>query len=407
MNPPVSAPPPPLSRNREFAALWVGQTVSQFGTSLSAFTYPLLVLALTGSAAQAGLVGAVLTLTTFVLRLPAGAWTDRLDRRRLMLVSDAGRALAVASLPLADLAGRLTLGHILAVAVVEGTLGVFFGPAEAAAVRRVVAAGQVREAVARNQIRAQVAGLLGPTVGGLLFGLGRTVPFVGDALSYTISFVCVLTVRTPLQEPPGAAVRRHLVAEVREGLSRWWRDRFLRAAALWLAGAGVVFSSVGLVTLVLARDAGAGPGELGVMFSVTAAGGFAGALLAPWLRRRLRPGVLMVAFGWSSAAAAAAIVAVRSPYALGVAGAVAFLLYPAVNAVVFGHLAATVPDRLQGRVHAAVGQVTMLLMPVGPLVAGLLIDGAGPGRTAAVYAAVMVALAVAATATRAIRTATE
>jgi MFS family permease len=395
----------PLSRNREFAALWIGQTVSQFGTSLSAFAYPLLVLALTGSAAQAGLVGTVLGLTTFLLRMPAGAWTDRVDRRRLMLASDAGRAVAVLSIPVAEAFGHLTFGHILAVAVVEGSLGVLFGPAEAAAVRRVVAGDQVRDAVARNQLRAQVAGLLGPTVGGLLFGVGRVVPFVGDAVSYAISFVCVLTVRTPLQEPGRAGERRHLGAEIREGLSRWWRDPFLRAAALWMAGAGAVFSSIGLVTLVLARDAGAGVGALGLMFTLTAAGAFVGALIAPWLRRHLRPGRLLVLFAWISTAAAASIVVLRSPYALGLAGAVAFLLVPAINAVVFGHVAATVPDRLQGRVHSAVLQVSMLLAPIGPVVAGLLLDAHGPVRTAGIYAGTLLALAVVATVSRSIRTA--
>jgi predicted MFS family arabinose efflux permease len=402
----MTAPTLALSRNREFAALWIGQTISQFGTSLSAFAYPLLVLTLTGSAAQAGLVGTVLGLTTFLLRLPAGAWTDRVDRRRLMLISDAGRVAAVISIPVADAVGHLTVAQILAVAVVEGTLGVFFGPAEAAAVRWVVPGHQVRQAVARNQIRSQVAGLLGPTVGGFLFSVGRAVPFVGDAVSYAISFLCVLTVRTPLQEAAGPPGRRHLLAEIREGLSRWWQDRFLRATAIWLAGAGAIYSSIGLVTLVLARDAGATVGELGVMFTVTAAGGFIGAFLAPWLRAHVRPGLLVVVFGWTGAAAAATIVVLRSPYALGVAGAVAFLLVPAINAVVFGHLAATVPDRLQGRVHSAVLQVSMVLTPVGPVVAGLLLDGAGPVRTAGIYAAALAVLAIVATATRAIRAAT-
>jgi predicted MFS family arabinose efflux permease len=398
-----AAPARPLSRNREFGALWVGQTISEFGTSLSAFAYPLLVLALTGSAFQAGLVGTVLASTTFVLRLPAGAWADRLDRRRLMLASDAGRALALVSIPIADLLGGLTVGHILAVAVVEGALGVVFGPAEAAAVRRVVAADQVRDAVARNQIRAQVAGLLGPIAGGALFTLGRAVPFACDALSYALSFVWVRTIRTPLRADAEDAGRRRLAAEIREGLSCWWRDGFLRAAALWLAGIGVAFSSIGLVILVLALESGAGAGQLGVMSALTASGGFVGALLAPWLQARCRPGVLLVAFGWLAAAVAALIVVFRSPYALGVLGAAAFLLFPAVNAVVFGHLAATVPDRLQGRANAAVRQVTMMLMPVGPVVAGLLIDTGGPVTTAAIYAAALTTLAVTATATKAIR----
>src|SRR3954467_4651159 len=96
----------PLGRNRDFVALWVGQAVSNLGISISSFAYPLIVLAATGSPAKAGLVGSVLAGTTFTLRLPAGALVDRVDRKRLMIVCDAGRALASASLAAALAFGR-------------------------------------------------------------------------------------------------------------------------------------------------------------------------------------------------------------------------------------------------------------------------------------------------------------
>jgi MFS family permease len=124
-----------LRHNREFLALWSGQAASSLGTSISTLAYPLLVLSATGSPGQAGLVASALALTTFLVRLPAGVVADRIDRRRLMLVCDAGRIVAVGSIAAAAWFGAVTLAHVLAVAVVEGTLGALFGPAEAVAVR--------------------------------------------------------------------------------------------------------------------------------------------------------------------------------------------------------------------------------------------------------------------------------
>src|SRR4051812_14115944 len=110
----------PLRRNREFVALWIGQTVSALGISISSFAYPLVVLGATGSPAQAGLVGSVLAATTFFLRLPAGALTDRWDRKRIMVACDAGRAVASASLALALAAGRVPPWPVPALALVQG-----------------------------------------------------------------------------------------------------------------------------------------------------------------------------------------------------------------------------------------------------------------------------------------------
>src|SRR5439155_26104932 len=145
-----------LRRNREFVALWVGQALSSLGISISSFAYPLVVLDATGSPAQAGLVGSVLAGTTFFLRLPAGALVDRWDRKRVLVACDLGRALNSAGLAAALALGHFLLAHVLLVAFVEGALGVLYGPAEAVAVRRVVAPEQVREAVAVHQRRGAV-----------------------------------------------------------------------------------------------------------------------------------------------------------------------------------------------------------------------------------------------------------
>ena len=187
--------PPPLWRNRDFTLLWSGQVVSTIGTRVSSLAFPLLVLALTHSPAKAGLVGFAQTLPFLLFYLPAGALVDRWNRKRVMLVADAGRALALGSLALALALDRLTLVQIAVVAFIEGSLFVFFQLSEGAALPHVVPKEQLPAALAQNQARDQGADLAGQPLGGFLFGIGHLVPFVFDAVSYAVSFVRLLFVR--------------------------------------------------------------------------------------------------------------------------------------------------------------------------------------------------------------------
>jgi predicted MFS family arabinose efflux permease len=371
--------------------------VSGLGISISAFAYPLVVLAATGSAAKAGLVGSVLAATTFVLRLPAGVLVDRWRRKRIMIAADLGRAAASASLAVALALGHFYLAHVLAVAVVEGSLGVLFGPAESAAVRRVVAPEQRRDAVARNQSRWQIANLLGPSLAGAFLGISRALPFVADAISYLVSLGCVLSVKSPLDDPRDETPRR-LVAEVFDGIRWLWTQPFLRALLGWLALGGIPFAGLGLVILVLARDRGASPAALGVMWSMTAAGGVIGAFATPWLLRNVRPRLLVVTAAWVLAVAVGLLYVTHSPYLIGALGGSTLLLTPAINALLFSSIAVGAPDRLQGRATSAAIQLTSLTAPLGPLVAGLVLGAVGPPHAVLVYAAAIGVLAAVATA---------
>lgn len=381
-------------------ALWVGQIVSALGISISSFAYPLVVLAATGSPAKAGLVGSVLAGTTFFLRLPAGALVDRWNRKAILVVCDVGRALSAGVFAVTLALGHFFFAQVLVVAFLEGAFGVLFGPAEAAAVRRVVAPTQVRDAVARNQSRMQLAGLVGPPVGGVLLDVGRALPFVADAVSYLVSLVGVLFVRSALQDPEVPRPKRRIGAEVLDGVRWLWRRPFFRGVLVWMTLEGAAFSSIGLVILVLARERGASSGQLGAMFAITAAGGVLGALATPWLLRHASPRALMLAFGWIGAIATLALHEVDSPYAIGVLGAAAFFLSPSLSGFLFAAIAEQCPDRLLGRTNSAAIQLASLASPIGPLVAGALLGLLGAPTTVLVYAGWMLVLAVAATAAR-------
>src|SRR5207253_1248078 len=178
-----SAPkkPTPLRRNRDFVLLWTGQVVSTLGTRVTGVAYPLLVLALTHSPAKAGIVGFAQTLPYMLFYLPAGALVDRWNRKRVMLIADAGRAFALGSIAIVLAVGSPPLAQIIAVAFVEGSLFVFFYLSESAALPQIVPKEQLATAVAQNQARVQGADLAGQPLGGALFGVSRLLPFAADA----------------------------------------------------------------------------------------------------------------------------------------------------------------------------------------------------------------------------------
>ncbi|NUT55822.1 MAG: MFS transporter, partial [Thermoleophilia bacterium] len=393
---------PPLRRNRDFMLLWTGQVVSTVGSRASGVAFPLLVLTQTGSPSKAGLVGFAATLPFPILFLVAGIVVDRVDRKRLLLVSEAARALAFASLVAAFALDRVTLGHILAVAFVEGTFFVFFRLAESAALPRVVPKPQLPTAVAQNQARDQGAELAGSPLGGFLFQLDRALPFVFDAVSYTIGFLTLLFVRTPLQaerEPATTRVREELA----EGIRFTWREPFIRAIVVLVAGSNFAFNALFLVLIVRAKELGASAGLIGAMFAILGAGALLGALVAPTVARHVPARYVLVGILWIWAAYPLLLALLPNAIALGLVGAVAGTLGPIFNVVLSAYRYALVPDRLQGRVGSVILLVAWGTIPLGAIAAGVMLETLGAVESMLVIAGVNLAVAVGAIAARTVR----
>ena len=156
----------PLNRNVDYLLLWGGQVVSTFGSTSTSVVYPLLVLAMTGSPAAAGTILALRSVPYLVLSLPAGALIDRWNRKRVMILCDGGRALAIATIPIALWLDALTIGQLGVVALIEGSLFVFFNIAEVAALPRLVPVGQLPQATAQNE--ASFAARVAPSDAGFI-----------------------------------------------------------------------------------------------------------------------------------------------------------------------------------------------------------------------------------------------
>ncbi len=393
----------PLRKNRDFVLLQVGQTLSTIGSEATALAYPLLVLAVTGSPAQAGVVGFARIVPWALFGFVAGVVADRLNRKRVMIVCDVVRILAVLSLVVTLAMGRATVWQIALVAFVEGSMYIFFNIAELGALRSVVPARQLPAAAAAEQARYSTVTLVAPPLGGALFGLGRTLPFVADVVSYLFSLGSLLLMRTPFQEEreqDDAPMR----AQLAEGFRWLWGHRFFRACALLFSWVNLVWEALFLVLIVAGRREGLSGGEIGLLIAGFGACSLLGSVAAPRITRLLSMRTLIIGSFWLQTGFAVFLLK-PSVYVL-LAGTVpmAFFL-PAVNSAVIGYRTAVVPDRLTGRVGGVARTIALCTAAFGPLSAGLLLHSLSLRETVGVYAAFMLLLAVLGTLNPSIRNA--
>jgi Transmembrane secretion effector len=391
-----------LWRNRDFNLLWISQSLSDLGTAISALAMPLLVLVLTSSPVQAGLVGTIGLMVTVLCRLPAGVLVDRIDRRRIMLACDAVRLVAYLALAVIVLEGRATLPAVVAVTVIGAACNAFFGTAEYSCLRNIVARGQLPAAVARNEARVYATALAGPPIGGLLFGLGRALPFFGDALTFLASFLGVALVRGPLQEERAEPAGGHAAA-LAEGLRFVFGNPFLRAVLLIAAPLNLAINGIMFTIIVTLQRHQVEPVIIGTVETVVAVGGLLGAFAAPALHRRLELPVLIRGICWAAAGFLGLSALLTASVAAAVPVAIAVFLGPASNAALFGHQAAITPDRLQGRVVSVVIVVATSVSTAAPLIAGVLIATLGGTAAVLLFAAAVAGSAIAATVSRGIR----
>jgi MFS family permease len=370
-------PLPPLRRNRDFNLLWISGTLSDLGSLTSLLAIPLLVLSLTGSPAQAGLVGTVGAVVRGAASLPGGALADRWNRRRVMLVSDLARLALFAALGFATVTGHLSLPLIIAVVSGDALFDVLFSPAEIAAVAQLVPADQLPDAFARDQARSYGASMLGPPLGGLLYGIGRAVPFLFDALSFLVSFVAVAAIRRPVQSRRDAAPVQSVAGDIAEGVRHVLRSPFLRA--ILLVAAPVNFGVTGALFAVTVglRQHGVTATTIGLAQGAIAVGGLLGALVAGPLQRRATVRTLVIAID-ATLLGCVALAGILLPHlVLVVPLAAGLFLSPAINAALFGRLASTTPDRLQARVTSVIVLGTSTAASIAPLVTGVVIEWLG------------------------------
>jgi len=394
--------PTPLRRNRDFVLLQAGQLFSTFGSSMSTLAYPLLALAVTHSPAKAGYVGAVIFIPLVAFNLVAGVAADRFERRRLMIVADVVGAATLGTLAALVFLHHVTLGLILVAAFVDSTASIFYNAASRGAFRSVVPTEQLPAAASTVQARSAIVRLSGPPVGGALFGLARSLPFLADAISYAFSTGSVLLMRTQFQEARDGRTTTTLRLQFAEGIAYFARIPFLRATIAMIAVSNFTVAGVQLGVIVLAKRDGLSSAAIGGFVAFVGATTLLGSLASPLFRRVLSLNAIMLSELWAALAYVAFFVW-PNVYVLAGAFAVQAFCFPNTDSAVAAYSYALIPDRLIGRAMAASNTLRAVAAPLGPLAAGLLLATVSPRLTIAALIAPTLIAAVLGTMSESIR----
>jgi predicted MFS family arabinose efflux permease len=318
-----------------------------------------------------------------------------------MIASDVLRFLTLAALAAAIAGGQLRFWMIALAAFLEGTGGSFFQAAEAGAIRSVVPAEQLPGAINVVTGRRAAINVAGPPVGGALFGIARALPFFADAVSYAFSTVSLVLMRTPFQEERDAE-NVPLREQLLEGFRFLWHHPFLRTTTLVFAPLGFVSLGYTLAVVVIAEEQGLSGLAVGALVASFGAGVLAGSAISPWLRRMLptRAVLLLELWMWP---VPLLFVVWPNVYVLAASLLPASLAIPSSDSVVLGYQLALTPDRLVGRVGSVFRTIVLIVAPVGPLIAGLLLSQTSPRLAVGFFVAVALVAAVVATLSRALR----
>ena len=393
-----------LLGNRDFSLLLSSQLISVIGDQAQFMALPLVVLALTGSATQAGFVLGLGTVAFLAFGLFAGALVDRWDRKTTMIWCELGRTVLTSGVVVAAWLDRLTMPQLYATAVLAGILGTLFQVANTAALPNVVDARQLPTALGYQQSLGSAVNIVGAPLAGALYAVGRTVPFAVNAVSFALSAVSLRLMRAQFQVArPEVRPRSRLTMEIREGVGWLWREPVVRFLTLVSAADKVRYGAGYLLIITLAQQLGSSPLWIGVVFSGAAVGAMAGALVSDRTSRRFPLGRIAVVMLWLEAVMFPLYALAPNPLLLAAVAAGESLVAPVYAVAMTAHQLSITPDELRGRVTSAVSTLTTGALSIGTLAGGALIGALGAKPLVWLCGAWLFALALLTTANRAVR----
>ena len=288
----------PLWRNDAFVRVWSAATVSIFGSLITRIALPLLaILTLGAGPIEVAVLRSVDLAATFLVALVAGAWVDRLRRRPVLIWADLGRAMLLASIPVAFALGVLSFWQLLAVAALEAVLTSFFDAADNAFLPTVVERERLVEANSALAASGSIAEFAGFGLSGILVQLlTGPVTIAINAVTYVVSAVLLMTIRREEAPPPPVADREPVLDEIRHGLRLVRHDPTLRAfaiAQMLLAAQWGVFGAT--FFLFALQDLGLNAALVGAVAAVGGVSSFFGAVVATRSTRRWGVGPVAIA----------------------------------------------------------------------------------------------------------------
>ena len=370
-----------LAQHKDFRRLFVGNSVSLLGSSVTTVALPLAaVVCLHATPIEMGLLGAAAFLPHLVLGLPAGVWVDRLPYKRILVLADLGQLLLIGSVPVAAALGTLTLAQLYVVVTLAGVCGLFDAVAAQSFTPMLVPREQLLPANSALMLTSSTVNVAGSALGsGLVVLLTAPVAMAADAVSFLVAALCKARITVP---GVGNSVRGK--ADLFGGLRIAFTHPVLRPVtiAATLGALGGQMQNAVLV-LYLVRVLGFSPGLVGIAVTMAGGAGILGALITPTVTRRLGPGWTFV-LGMLLSSAAGLLLAAGPALLSQLLRGAGPALY-GVNQQTFRQT--LVPQEQLSRVNAGWRFLVYGTQPVGAVLGGLL--GAVDLRTTLVVSAVI------------------
>ncbi|MFJ7295853.1 MFS transporter [Streptomyces collinus] len=367
----------------DFRLLWVGETVSGLGNSVTVVALPLIaVVGLDAGSTAVGLLTAAVWLPWLLVGLPVGAWVDRRRKRPLMIACDLTAAAALVSVPAAACLDALTFQQLVVVALVCGTAAVCFDTAYHSYIRIVLDGHDLLEGNAKLQGSAAATQVAGPGVAGLLAqALGAVTALVADAVTFLVSAVCLRRIGVVEPDRDPDAERTSLRRQIAEGLRFVGQDPYLRPMVTWGAVINLALMGYQAVQVVfLVRTVGLNPGMVGLLLTGGSAGAVVGALVATRMSRRFGTarGLLLLQLTTTPFVLLLPMTTAGPGLLLFATGSFLVGLGISVANIVVGTFRQTYcPPHLLGRVVATAMMINHSTIPLGSLLGGVLGDAVG------------------------------
>jgi MFS family permease len=375
-----------LWRHPDFLRLWSAQTISQFGTQISLLALPLAaILVLDASAFEVALLSTIEYLPFLLFALPAGVWVDRLRRKPIMVAGDAGRAVLLASIPLAYAFDALTIWQLYAVGFLVGVCTVFFDVAYQSYLPSLVERASLIDGNSKLELSRSGAQLAGPGLAGVLIA-AITAPYaiVLDAISFVASAGLVLRIRHPEEVPEPTetpSMRREIVEGLRYLLGHW----FQRPIAITVAVSNFFNTLAFSIFLVyLVRELELSAQVIGFVLAASNIGWLLAAVTASRLSDLLGIGKVLV--GSAVLFGPALLLIPAAPQSQPIPFIVAGLTLATFAGIMFNvtglsFTQAIVPDRMLGRLNATRRFIVWGVIPLGSLTGGALASVIGLRET--------------------------
>lgn len=391
-----------LGRDPTYLTWLASDTATGLASALGSFAIPLMAIAITGSAVQAGVIGGVSMAAGLLTTMLGGVIADRYNRFGLMITGALVGVVLGAAFALLGRADAMTFGALMVLSVLLSVRRGVFNVGGESAIKQVVPESALGRAQAANQARDAAVGLAGGPLGGALLGVGGWLIGVGVAVGHAVAFVASLVLKarvpTSVQQPAprttggGAGA---LFSEARSGMAWLLKRPDLRGNLVIGTAANLGFNLAVTAIIYSLQLQGQTPQAIGWLTAIISGTLLVSALFSPILVTHVRAGTLALAGLVVATAGVIALGFVTSYWGIAGVLAASVLLLPALNAGLSGYMVLATPTHLVGRVSSAGQVLSMGAMPLAPVLAGFGLAAIGrPGTLMVAGAILLVSVAL-------------